>query len=156
MRAARRVVHIVRCHDLVLDTKVVQRHDIINRLALERVKIFDAEDVVLAPLQLQSGAVAHDTLHVALVEQVVDALFVDLQVRTVDGELLFAGAALLFDEVKHEAHCSRHDTLVVAGFELGLWRLTLLRALVLVAFHGERLSRASLAVGEDCSMISLK
>ncbi len=51
VRSTRLVIHCMRCHYFVLDTKVVERHDIFGRTALKGVQILHGEVVVLIPSQ---------------------------------------------------------------------------------------------------------
>ena len=48
----------MRGDDLVFDAEVVESQDILRRSALECVQIFHLE-VVLVPLELQTGSVGH-------------------------------------------------------------------------------------------------
>ena len=89
-----------------------------------------------------------------LVEQVINSFFVDLQVGAVHGELLATRARLLLDHFKQKADRSGHDTLILTSLDNGD-RLAFVVRTVLVPFHRECFSRASLPVGEDCGVITL-
>lgn len=65
-------------YNLVLDSEVVQCHNIVNGPALEGVQIFNGVNIVLVPFELKSRAIGNGSLNVALVEQVIDSLLVDL------------------------------------------------------------------------------
>ena len=59
--------------------------------------------MILAPLELEAGAVGDQSFQVGLVQKVVHSFFVDLEVGAVDGELFVAGATLLLDHFEEEA-----------------------------------------------------
>ena len=153
MGTGRGIVHVMGSDDLVLDSEVVEREDVLGGAALERVQILHLE-VVLVPLELQARPIRHQPLQVRLVQQVVHSFFVNLQIGAVDCELFPARATLLLDHLKEKANRARHNTLVLASFHHSN-RLSLIVGTILVAFHGVGLSRARLAVGENRRVVPL-
>lgn len=118
MATAAAIVHVVAGDDFVADTELVEGHDIVHSFALECVQVLYGEDVVFVPFELQPWAIVDGGLDMTLVQQVIDALLVDLKVRAVDGESLFASRGLLFDQVEKKPNRPRNDALVFAGLKL--------------------------------------
>jgi len=85
--------------DLVFDSKMVQCEDVFGGSALESVQIFDLK-VVLVPLKFQAGPICHQSFQVRFVQQIVDSFFVDLEVTTVDCELLPTSTTFLLYHFK--------------------------------------------------------
>jgi hypothetical protein len=145
---------------------VIKRHDILWGSALEGVEIFYGEVVILIPSQFQAWGIISYPLNCRLVKKVVYFLFVDLQVATVDSELLFLKIVLLLDHIKQMMYGTWHQPIIVLHvarrrlrivIELGQDRhwLPLLVDLVLVPLHGERLAGAGLAIGKNGCVITL-
>ena len=128
---------------------MIERHDIFRGPALEGVQILYGEVVVLIPSQFEARCIVCYPLNCRLVKKVVYFLFVDLQVATVNSELLFLKIVLLLDHIKQMMYGTWHQTIIVLHvargrlrivIELGQDRhwLPLLVDLVLVSLHGER------------------
>ena len=95
----------------VSNSKVIQCENVLSGSAFKGVKILDGKNI-LDELELVAGLVIHQPLEMTLVEQIVDALFVHLQVGAVDGILLAAQRILLFYQLKKQLDGARHDTFV--------------------------------------------
>jgi hypothetical protein len=146
---------------------VIEGHDIFWGTALKGVEIFYGEMVILIPSQFEAGGVVCYPLNCRLIKKVVYFLFVDLQVATVNSELLFLKIVLLLDHIKQMVYGTWYQAIIVLHvargrlrivIELGQDRhwLPLLVDLVLVPLHGERLAGAGLPIGKDGCVITLK
>ena len=146
---------------------MIKRHDILWGSALEGVEIFYGKVVILIPSQFEAGGVVCYPLNCRLIKKVVYFLFVDLQVATVNSELLFLKIVLLLDHIKQMMYGTWHQPIIILHvargrlrvvIELGQDRhwLPLLVDLVLVPLHSERLAGAGLTICEDGCVITLK
>jgi len=110
VRPRRSIVHVVGSHHFVLDSKVIQSHNIVDTFALERVQVFNCEYVVLVPLQLQTRSIIHHPFYMRFVEQVVYLFFINLKITAIDRELLFAKIRLLFYHFEKKSDRSRNNS----------------------------------------------
>ena len=94
----------MRRYYFVLDSKMVECHHVIYCLALKSIEILHREYVVLIPLELEAWPIRHDALHVALVQKIVNPLFVYLQVRAVYREFLLLQVGLLPNEIEEQPY----------------------------------------------------
>jgi hypothetical protein len=69
--------------------------------------------VVLIPSKLETRAVFSEAFHGCLIEQVVDFLLVNLEIRTVNCKLLLLQVRLLPDQVKQVMNRARDQTISV-------------------------------------------
>lgn len=94
----------MRSYDFVFDTKVIQCHYIFHTLAFKSVEVLHREYIVLVPFQFKSGAFIDNTFNMTFVQEIVDLFFVNLEVTTVNGKLLFAEIGLLLDHIEEETN----------------------------------------------------
>jgi len=73
---------------LVLDTKMIESHDVLGSAALESVEVLDCEMIVFVPSKFKARAIICYPFYGGFIEQVIDLLFVDLEIRAVDGKFL--------------------------------------------------------------------
>lgn len=66
MRARGSIVHGVRGNDLILYSKMVERHDVLGTAALKLVKVFNSE-YVFDQLELEARRILDLALQVALI-----------------------------------------------------------------------------------------
>jgi len=151
------VVQVVRGHDLVLDTLVVELDGVFSIVASEHKQVLYSELIVLAPPQTQTlllhlaFTVAFDRLRV---KQIENLLIVNLQEGNVDVDSLGLLSSLgLAEDFVDGPDCetSVPNAAVELDFASPLISLLLL---VLVALHGEGLARACLPIREYCGMVS--
>lgn len=149
-------VHLVGADDLVAETEVEERQDLLVGGALEGEEVLHGVDVLRVPLQLEAlgtgaGVAAESQLGLELehacVEQVVDLLVVDLHERYIDGNLPVRPGQLdlLYEQL---GTALDHAQVVLVLLDLGHVQ-PLLIGHILVPLHGVGLAGASLAVGED-------
>lgn len=155
MTATTAIVHVMAGNNLVTDSKLVQGHDVVNCLTFESIEILYGEHIILVPLQLETRSVVDGRLHVALIEQVIDSLLINLQIRAIDGKSLFPGVRLLLNQVKKKPDRTRYDAFILTGFELCDGRLVCLDLLVLITLHGECFAAACLTISKHCGVIAL-
>ena len=97
MRSATRVVHVMRCNNLVLDSKMIECHHIINCLAFKSVEILHRKYIILIPFEFEPRPIRSDTFYMAFVKQIVNPFFVDLKITAVNCKLLLSKILLLLN-----------------------------------------------------------
>lgn len=114
------LVHVMGSNHFVLDPEVIERQDVLSRAALERVEILNGEEV-LDELEFEARSISQNALEVRLVQQVVNFLLVDLQVRAVYSVLLKTDAGLPLDELKQHPNRPRYDSFVLTALDDSSW-----------------------------------
>ena len=159
MRPARGLVHVVRCHDLVLEAFPEVLKGVVHASAFKNEYVLN-NDLISKRIHLQFQAVGLFRCRLLLlrigVEKVIHLLVVKLDVLDLHADFTFSINlfSLFFYLVKKFTDGPRYDTFIVTTFRIFyLWYELVFSALcIMVAFHSERLATTSLSIYKNCGM----